>query len=342
MTVGALIIGILHLNAGGTDFRMEYTTEMQTDFRKSVNWVNLLRTDFTYSPVRNVSFVMATVSISETTADGLMDDRLTFSNIEEENTPLAPAVIGLEWENGASVLFIGVRNLNEDYFTSTVTSLFTNSSCGIFPTLSVNYPLANYPCASLGIDYKLSFDKIGFEISLYNGKGYKDFAGNDNVFRFCPSSDGVISITSLNYTNNVGCYYMGSALYSGISVSDVEGTEKLPEQKKENKVNGVLWGYAERKLSDNVSLLLQVSGSLYEDAECKSYFGIGSLVELGGKAEAGAFVGYATFSTEYEVASEFTCKFQLRKNLYIQPALHYVHNGHFSGVAGLFRMGWSI
>ena len=98
MMVGALIIGTLHLNAGNTDFGMEYTTEMQTDFRKKVNWVNLLRTDFTYSPVRNISFAMATVSISETTADGLMDDRLTFSNIEEENTPLSPAVIGLEWK----------------------------------------------------------------------------------------------------------------------------------------------------------------------------------------------------------------------------------------------------
>lgn len=340
--VGALIIGTLHLNAGNTDFGMEYTTEMQTDFRKKVNWVNLLRTDFTYSPVRNISFSMATVSISETTADGLMDDRLTFSNIEEENTPLAPAVIGLEWKNGASALFIGVRNLNEDYFTSPVTSLFTNSSCGIFPTLSVNYPLANYPCASLGIDYKLSLDKIDFDVSVYNGKGYKNFWGRDNVFRFCPSSDGVIGVTSLNYTNDVGCYYMGGAVCSSVSVSDVEGTEQLPEQKKENKVNGVLWGYAERKLSDKVYLLLQASGSLYKDAECKNYFGMGALAELGKKVEAGAFVGYATFSTEYEVASELTCKIQLRKNLYVQPALHYVHNGHFSGVAGLFRMGWSI
>ena len=160
--------------------------------------------------------------------------------------------------------------------------MFTNSSCGIFPTLLVNYPLANYPCASLGIDYKLSLDKIDFEVSVYNGKGYKNFWGRDNVFRFCPSSDGVIGVTSLNYTNDVGCYYMGGAVCSSVSVSDVEGTEddvegteELPEQKKENKVNGVLWGYAERKLSDKVYLLLQASGSLYKDAECKNYFGMG-------------------------------------------------------------------
>ena len=29
-------------------------------------------------------------------------------------------------------LFVGVRNVNEDFFTSDVTSLFTGSSCGIF------------------------------------------------------------------------------------------------------------------------------------------------------------------------------------------------------------------
>lgn len=76
-------------------------------------------------------------------------------------------------------------------------------------------------------------------------------------------------------------YYMGGAVCSSVSVSDVEGTEELPEQKKENKVNGVLWGYAERKLSDKVYLLLQASGSLYKASECKNYFGIGSLAELG-------------------------------------------------------------
>lgn len=340
--VGALIIGALHLNAGITDFGMEYTTEMQTDFRKKVNWVNLLRTDLTCTLWCNMNLYVSTISISETTADGLMDDRLTFSNIEEENTPLAPAVIGLEWKRGASVLFIGVRNLNEDYFTSPVTSLFTNSSCGIFPTLSVNYPLPNYPCASLGVDYKLSLDKINFEVSVYNGRGYKKITGRDNVFRFCPSSDGMIGVTSLNYTNDVGCYYMSGAVCSGVSVSDVEGTDVFPEQKKENKVNGVLWGYAERKLSDKLSLLLQASGALYKDAECKNYFGMGSLVKLGKMIEAGTFAGYATFSAEYEVVSELTCKIQLRKNLYIQPTLHCVHNGHFNGAAGFIRIGWRL
>ena len=107
-------------------------------------------------------------------------------------------------------------------------------------------------------------------------------------------------------------------------------------------MNGVLWGYAERKLSDKVYLLLQASGSLYKNAECKNYFGIGSLVEFWKKIEAGAFVGYATFSTEYEVVSELTCKIQLRKNFYIQPAFYCVHNGHFSGVAGFIRIGLII
>lgn len=97
---------------------------------------------------------MASISIAETHERPLIDDWQGFSNIEEENTPLALAVLGIRWQLKKSFLFVGVRNLNEDYFTSPYTSLFTNSSCGIFPTLSVNYPIANYPLASIGIDYK--------------------------------------------------------------------------------------------------------------------------------------------------------------------------------------------
>ena len=77
-----------------------------------------------------------------------------------------------------SSLFIGIRNVNEDYFTSPCTALFTNSSCGIFPTISANYPIANYPVASVGIDYKLNLNKWFLETSIYNGTGYRNLSGN--------------------------------------------------------------------------------------------------------------------------------------------------------------------
>lgn len=343
MMIWALVVmtGALRLRAGEADFNLDYITEFQTGFNKRYNWVNLLHADFNYMFCNNIGFRLSTISISETKDEGVMDDRLTFSNIEEESISLAPSVIGLECNIGSSSLFIGVRNMNEDYFTSPATSLFTNSSCGIFPTLSVNYPLANYPCSSMGIVYKLTLKKFGIVSSLYNGKGYKYFSGKENVFRFCPSSDGILWVSTLNYSTNGSTYYLGGSLHSGFVPSDVPGAEKA-EKLEEKRLSGVLWAYAEQRLTEKVSLLLQASRALHKDAECKCYYGAGTVVDCGNDIRLGLFVGHASFSSEKETAAELTCNIPVSSRIYIQPALHCVSNGHFKGTAGLFRMGCSM
>ena len=111
-----------------------------------------------------------------------MDDMQGFSNIEEKNLPFAPAVLGLEYRTSRSSLFLGVRNVNEDYFTSPCSSFFTNSFCGIYPTLSANYPLANYPLAAVGLDYRLTSDPWEMELSVYNGTAQCSLTGAHSVF----------------------------------------------------------------------------------------------------------------------------------------------------------------
>lgn len=212
-------------------FDMTLTTELQTDFQGGYNWVNLFRTDFQWAIARQIHLNAGTISTVKTLEKRLANDLQTFSNIEEENIPLAIAVLGLDWQVGNSTLFMGIRNLNEDYFTSACTSLFTNSSCGIFPTLSANYPIANYPVASVGIDYKLLLENWLFETSLYNGTGYRDFTGKENVFRFCPKTDGILSVTSINYRKYGNEYYLGIALHYGLPVGHEMGTENKETEK---------------------------------------------------------------------------------------------------------------
>lgn len=139
-----------------------------------------------------------------------MDDLQTFSNIEEDNLPLALAVCGANWQiNDKHSLFFGIRNMNEDYFTSPVTSFFTNSSCGVYPTISANYDIANYPVASVGAHYRFesaigsneSNGSIVFQTSLYNGKGSYHFTSRDNVFRFYPK-DGITGTVLLSAKTN--------------------------------------------------------------------------------------------------------------------------------------------
>ena len=215
-------------------FDMTLTTELQTDFQGGYNWVNLFRTDFQWAIARQIHLNAGTISTVKTREKRLANDLQTFSNIEEENIPLAIAVLGLDWQVGNSTLFMGIRNLNEDYFTSTCTSLFTNSSCGIFPTLSANYPIANYPVASVGIDYKLLLENWLFETSLYNGTGYRDFTGKENVFRFCPKTDGILSVTSINYRKYGNEYYLGIALHYGC-LSAMRWEQKTRKRKRKNK-----------------------------------------------------------------------------------------------------------
>lgn len=320
------------------DFNLTYTTEFQTDFRKGAKWVNLLRTDFLQSLGNSVNIEVASISVARTSDKKLVDDLQVYSNIEEENLPLALAILGINWHVGASSLFVGIRNLNEDYFNSPCTSLLTNSSCGIFPTLSANYPIANYPVASVGMDYKLKLGNWHMETSIYNGTGYNMFVGKENVFRFCPKTDGILSITSLNYQNNDSGYYMGIALHSGMSAGDESGNSETEEKKK---LNTVLWGYAEQKLSSGLYALFQYSINPTEKQGCRSYVGSG-LVMRYKKIEGGVFADYADFTTEHEWASELTCKFLFGKSGYVQPAFHLIANTRECNWVGLIRLGYEI
>lgn len=323
--------------ASAADFDLTYTTEMQLSLTSGeANWVNLLRLDFSQELCHGFRFGLATVSIAKTRGERLMDDLQTFSNIEEDNLPLALSVMGMEWHKGQSDWFFGIRNLNEDYFTSPVTSLFTNSSCGIFPTLSANFPLANYPVASVGIHYRLTTEHLGVQASLYNGTGYSGFAGRENVFRVCPASDGLLGITSVNYRKNDNGYYLGCALHSGVRGSDENGVEENVAAEAA-KMRTVLWAYAEQQVGRGLSVLAQ--GSLVPGASsgCRSYAGLGFVMKCGA-TEGGLFADYADFSGMHEWAGELTWKIPCRESLTVQPALHFVSNSTGCDAVALLRL----
>lgn len=348
MMIKKIIVSFLRATAvmgccplAAQEFGLTYTTELQTDFKKGTNWVNLLRTDFSLPIGEHFRADLATISTAKTREDRLVDDLLTFSNIEEGNIPLALSILGLNCQIGKSSLFFGIRNLNEDYFTSPCTSLFTNSSCGIFPTISTNYPIANYPVASVGLDYKLELKHWTFESSLYNGTGYRNFTGRENVFRICPKSDGILSVTSINYQNNDNGYYFGFALHDGLPVGDEEGSERQETAEKKKELNTVLWGYAEQRIFPHVHMLLQYSISPTEKKGCRNYAGAGFVFQCK-NTTGGIFTGYADFKDKYEWVSELTWQIPCWKNGYIQPTLHFIKNNQEKAVIGLLRFGYTI
>lgn len=167
---------------------INYTTELQSDFKKGTNWVNLLRLD--------------------------------------------------------------------------------NSSCGIFPTLSADYPIANYPVSSMGVHYELQQAQWLLQASLYNGKGSYRFTGKENVFRFCPQHDGILCLISFNYRHHDSNYHMGFALHSGMYRNYAKGDTEQASKKEKKEIRKIIWGYAEQSIAPRLQVLLQVSAQWHASQGC--------------------------------------------------------------------------
>ena len=182
--------------ANAQSFWGNYTTEWQWDMNKGTNWVNLLRLEMSVPLWKGGSLEAATLHVAKT-GDGIIDDWQGFSNIEADNMFAGIAVLGYMHEWKAGHLFVGVRNVNEDFFTSDVTALFTNSSCGIFPTIAASYPIANYPLSGLTVYFDVSKGGWTFRNSLYNGVGYNGWKHHDNPFIVNPKRDGIFNISQL-------------------------------------------------------------------------------------------------------------------------------------------------
>ncbi len=332
-TVCMILLGVLYAGcclAARTQVGAAYAGELQSDFR-DWNWVNMLRLEFSQPLVSRFRLDIATISIARTREGRLIDDLQGFSNIEEEDTPLAPAVACVTWSRGRSQLSVGIRNVNEDYFTSPVTSFFTNSSCGLFPTVSANYPIANYPLASLGIHYVFQTERWEFQASVYNGQGYDSFTGRSSVFRFRPAADGLCGIASTAYRNHGSSYHLGGVLYG--SAPCREG------QTKTREVSGAIWGYAEQRVTQDLYLLVQCSVSLPENtAWCRMYAGAGVHMQIG-KVQIGAFTNRALFRGIAEQTAELTCRAALSPHVSLQPALHLIGNGTALRSIALLRLG---
>lgn len=321
----------------GSELDLTYTTEVQTNFRKEGKWVNLLRLDYSCPLGRNFRFSFSSISIAETRQDALVDDMQGFSNIEEKNLPFAPAVLGLEYRTSRSSLFLGVRNVNEDYFTSPCSSFFTNSSCGIYPTLSANYPLANYPLAAVGLDYRLTSGPWEMELSVYNGTAQCSLTGAHSVFRVCPDTDGVLGLSSVNYRKNDSEYSMGAGIHRGMCVGDETGVEEAVASPQQKRMTCVLWACAEQRVCRRGYALLQGSVRPSVEGGCRNYAGAGGVVKYD-KVSFGFFLDYADYTTAHEWAGEVSCRWACTSRVTVQPAIHLIRNSNGNYAAGLLRM----
>lgn len=336
-----------------------YTTEIQYNFKKKVNWVNLLALNGQFSTEamglwRGGFLDIEFISIYRTSNRRIADDWQVFSNIDEQNRPLGIFTLGYTQQFEKINLFFGIRNVNRDYFTTPYTSLFTNSSCGIYPTISANYPVANYPLSAMCLhgEYDINAN-WSVKSSLYNGTAYESLK---KTFTINPKYDGIANMTQIGYTKTskyYGTYNLGYFIHSGMPVCNENGKSqfngKTVSQKK-TKVDYSLWANAEQCIytrnEREIGVLAQLSFALPDKEKCSQYYGAGLLFNgwttRSKKDQSGIFINRAKFGHNVEVALELTWKYQIINNLEIQPALHLIENNGNLMTAGLLRLLYTL
>ncbi len=315
----------------GVEFGLELTTELQATDKGDYNNANLLRLDVSLPVSSSVSFDAASISTCMTASESIGGDLQIFSNLDAGNIPFALSVLGVNWHiNDRHSLFMGIRNVSEDYFASPVTSFFVNSSCGIYPTISANYPIANYPVASVGMHYCYEGDPVKVKASLYNGTGYYRFTGRDNVFRVCPKNDGVFGIAEAEYMHKGSSFFLGAcAHYNKVGSEDVH-----------RQVYSTLWSYAEQNLTNRVSLIAAYSHA-FSWTECSDFIGIGGKYAMP-KCELGIFSDMAHFEEATEFATEISGKYNFSSHFYVQPSVHAIFTGRAFHAAAVLRLGMAL
>lgn len=209
-----ILLGCLHLAAvHAQEFGGQLISEWQWDMNQHTNWLNQVRLDLNLPLWHGRGAIeAATLHLANIRHEALIDDWQGFSNIEAGNMLAAIAVLGYSHHWASARVFVGVRNVNEDFFTSPVTALFANSSCGIVPTIAASYPIANYPFSGLTFYFDVTRGRFTFRNSLCNGVGRNGWRHDDNPFLLRPKDDGVFNMSQLEYAHRGAHYFAGAAI----------------------------------------------------------------------------------------------------------------------------------
>lgn len=312
-----------HETQSGVQYSIDYTSEIQTNLEK-VKSANLIEAHFTCPLGERLTLDFGSISTFSSSQEEMAYDLQGFSNIDNFFLPFALNMAGLSVNMGeGGVLFAGVRGVDADYFCTDGLSFFTNSSCGVLPTLSLNHDIAIFPNAAPGIHYMKERDKFRFQASLYNGYGHHELFGEESVFCFRPKRDGLLALSEIKYNHGSGqCYLGGSLRYYGSN---------------ENKLSAGAWIYAEEKLSEKFTLITVYSQDFSRDALCRNYAGLGGIYDTG-KASLGLYANHASFEDMHETALEAICSIPVTRWLSLQPILHLIsHPGNLCAV-GVLRI----
>lgn len=316
------------------------------------NLINLIET-FVQAPLWNGSHLTGIILANQNTRIGqgkswnVANDLQSFSNIQTDNQiPLSLMEFDVTQRISDNLhLSLGVRNINVDYFTYPLTSVFTGSSHGIFPTIADNWSVANYPLSALGLHIEWNItDNITLKNSLYNGQASDDL---DRVFRFSPKQDGILNAFELGYiepkesNRMLGEYHLG-AVYGN--------TPEIFEDENQNEVSGdkvsniSFFGLLEQpviKGNKSMGLFFQTGLAPRNKSVTYGYFGAGLVFDniINNNDKFGIQVNRALYSDgNRETDMEITYSLPVIEKITVQPSLHVIRtSGETINRVGLIR-----
>lgn len=325
------------------EVQAKYISEIQTNYNKKYNWINLLSFQTKLKLWHNGSFSLQTISTYNIFKERIIDDLQVFSNIEEDNAPINLILTGYTHSFNKFLIFTGIRNVNMDYFTGEYTSIFTNSSCGIYPTISANHQLANYPLAGLCVHEEIKFlDNIILKNSTYDGLAGDILKKNSSLFSFNIPHNGILNITELSYLSK-------SNLYSFYTIGSIIGNDNNGYNLNK-KFNFTIWGSIEKCLyksgKKEFGLLAQTSIASEKFNDCKYYYGFGlvwkDFLPIKRVSYIATFINNAYFLLAKETLFEITFQCIVSQYLTIQPTFNYIITGDKKYSVGLIRCNFTV
>lgn len=312
------------------------TSEVQTGFGSFVKGVNLLQCNGSIHFAPKNSYRGGNLSVQfitplRTSDIAVCNDLQGFSNIEADNYFFTPFLFGYTQYLKKGLVFAGLRNVNEDYFTTDYTVLFTQSSAGIHPTLSGNFEMPNYPFTAPGlfVEY-LPQPYIRLRTSLYNGASGALSVSAPHPFHFNYNPHGIFILQDMLFekwdfrVNIGGMTHLSANTY---------------------KRGGVIWGVLEKPIIETSSMELGVimegSCAFMRNPTCRSFGSFGfvgdGLIGKKGKSIIASQIFYAGYESGNEFDLEINWIYRPLKYLQIQPALHLIVTDKVHPV-GLLRL----
>lgn len=312
------------------------TSEVQTNFGSLFKSVNLLQCNGSIHFAPKNSYRGGNLSVQfitplRTSDIAVCNDLQGFSNIEADNYFFTPFLFGYTQYLKKGLVFAGLRNVNEDYFTTDYTVLFTQSSAGIHPTLSGNFELPNYPFTAPGlfVEY-LPEPHTRLRTSLYNGAAGTFSSSGPHPFHFDYNSYGIFILQDLLFEKWDFRVNIGSMAHLSANIYNR---------------GSVVWGIIEKPIIETSSMelgvILEGSYAFMRNPSCRSFGSFGfvgdGLIGQKGKSIIASQIFYSGYQSGNEFDLEINWIYRPLKYLQIQPALHLIVTDKVHPV-GLLRL----